>query len=284
MIITKIRLQEEIQSPWPLPFCDFVFDSRAGENGYILKEALGLGPPNLASIVVGFDTTGVPVMDSVPEKRDLVFRVGINSRMGQTNSELRDELYRYVSKSVLISLMNDSIVIAQTTGFIRQFETVHFSNQPEIVVTIECDDGDFSAPESLDIPFSELSTTTPVVNYEKGTAPTGFNLQFSYKTTRPGFTIFGYSQGWPVRPSAGHLEFAIVYPFINGDLVSISTQTKSQSVTVLRAGVTTDLAGYLNGGAVWPRLHSGANGMQWTYLAAWLDLVSANYVPKYWGV
>lgn len=291
MIITKLRIQEEhvMSGPsgsWPLPLFDFNLDSSAGENGYILKTAQGLDPPDLISIVIGFDSVGTPIMDSVAEKREIVLRLGLVPVMSQTYSSLRDNLYRFINRTVMISLMDDSIVIAQARGFISKVEAVHFSNTPDIQMTIECVEGEFTAPFAINIPWVDLDTLEPVISYEEGTAPTGLELQFycSAVIGRAGFTIFNHSRVWFVGATQVYNEFTLTFPLITDDVITISTQPKNKRITLLRAAVTYDLAGYVNAGAVWPKLYPGVNAFEWDLSTEWMEMVSASYTPKYWGV
>lgn len=289
MIINKLRLQEEhpmtgVSDSWPLSLLDFRLDSDAGENGYLLKAAQGLGPPDLVAIVDGFDSFGTPVMDSVAEKRDIVLKIGLNPGLGQSYGMLRDALYKLISRSVLVSLMADSTIIAQISGFIRLLDPVHFSNQPEIQITIECEDGIFSAPNSVEIPLTDIDTTNPIIVYEEGTAPTGFDLTLTVTATQAGFTISNHAQFWHAGSGDVTNEFEVTYPLIVDDVVSISTHPKNKRITLTRASVVYDLAGYINGGAVWPKLYTGVNAFEWTFASSWMDWDSASYIPRFWGV
>lgn len=291
MIINKIRLQEEhpmmgVSTSWPLPSCDLNIDSSAGNNGYILKDSTGLGPPTLTAVVEGFDIYGVPIMGSVADKRDIVLKIGLAPGLGQSYGVLRDNLYKYIDRSVVVSFMNDSLVIAQAMGYIQQVEPVHFSNQPEMQITIECEDGEFSGPQSIAIPLSTLNTLHPVFNYEEGTAPVGLDLQFTYTAVAAGtgFTISNHSKFWHMGIGDVTNVFQLSYPFATGDVITVSTKPRDKSITRLRAGVILDLAGYINGGAVWPKLYPGVNAFDWSFASSWMTWISASYIPKYWGV
>lgn len=281
MIITKIRLEEKqpMMGPndiWPLPVVDLNLDSSAGENGYILKDVKGLDPPNLSSVVEGFDIFGNPVMGSVPNKRQLVFKIGLTPGLGQSYGSLRDELYKFINRVVLVDLMNDTQIIAQSAGYIQVVEAVHFSNQPDIQMTVECEDGEFVGPMSINIPILDVTTLEPVLNYENGTAPIGFELQFTVTDDNVGFVISS--------PLNNYIEFGSTYLFLTGDVVTISTQSRNKRITVFRDPDTYDIAGYVNAGAVWPKLYPGVNAFTWTFDSSWMDWISASYVPRYWGV
>jgi len=291
MIITKIRLQEEHPmssgaSSWPLPYCDLNLDITAGLNGYILSAVQGLDPPDFNAVVDGFDAFGVPIMDNIPSKRDIVFRIALTPVLGKSYSDLRDDLYKLISRNVLISFMNDTLVRAQCTGFIRHFEALHFSSKPEIQITIECHDGVFRAPNKVDIPLTLLDTLTPFISYEDGTAPAGLDLKFTYTAvaTGTGFSISNHSEFWYVGTSDVFNVFEVEYPLETDDVVTISTHPKERRVTLLRDAIEYDLAGYINAGAIWPKLYTGVNTFEWTFASSWMDWISASYIPRFWGV
>lgn len=289
MIITKIRLQEEhpmtgAAGSWPLPICDFNLDSSAGNNGYILKLATGLDPVKSISVVEGFDSFGTSVMGSISDKREIGFRIVLNPQLGQSYSSLRDNLYKFKDRNVIVKFMDESIIIAQTSGYIRECEAVQFSDQPDIQMTIECEDGELSAPNPVTIPLSTLNNTTPVINYDEGTAPAGLELKFRAIAAGSGFTISNHARVWFVGATQVYNQFALTYSFLTNDEVTISTHPHDKRVSLLRGATTYDLAGYLNAGAVWPKLYSGVNTFEWNFSAGWMLWLSASYIPKFWGV
>lgn len=290
MIITKIRLQEEnpmatSTASWPLPSCDLDLDSSAGGNGYLIKASAGFGPPNLTAVVEGFDATGIPIFGSISDKRDLALRIGLNPSRDQSFSELRDDLYKFLGRSVYVSLMDGATVIGQTKGYIRQFDTGIFASQPEVQMTIECNDGEFSSPFPVDIPFADLETDQPIIVYDPGTAPTGMDLVFNVTAVdESGFTIFNHARMWHAGTGEVDNQFIVDFEFLQDDIVTISTHPKDKRLTVFRDPDTIDLAGFINAGAVWPKLYSGVNVFEWTLNSDWMEWVSATYTPRYWGV
>lgn len=289
MIITKIRLQEE--SPmagstksWPLPECDLHLNSAAGDNGYILKDVQGLEPPLLTQVVAGFDLNGQPVYDDIAEDRQLVLKIGLNLIHGRSFSSLRDDLYKFLSRSVVVSLMNESLVVCRAIGYISRVEAAHFTNKPEVQMTIECNTGEFVAPEAINIPLVDLNSGQPKISYDEGTAPTGFDLQFTVTASRAGFNILNHSRVRSFSSDPVSTKFQLAYPLIAGDIIMMSTRHKNKRVILSRSGIAYDLAGYINPGAVWPKLYSGVNTFDWDILLSWVNFTGANYVPRYWGV
>ena len=289
MIINKVRLQEEhpMTSPsdsWPLPICDLNLDITSGENGYILKNWEGLGPPELVSVVEGFDSTGIPIFTSVPEKRIIVLKLAFEPSPHQSYGQLRASLYKYISRTIFVQLMKDSLLIAQTSGFIRNMEPDHFSSKPGMIITIECQDGDFVGPLSIGIPLATLDVAQPIINYVDGDAPTGLDFQFTVDADTSGFTISNHSEFWHAGSGDVNNEFVVDFPFLDNDVVTMSTHPKNKRLTLLRSSVTSDLAGYINAGAVWPKLYSGVNSFAWTLHGSWMTFNNASYMPRYWGV
>lgn len=293
MIITKIRLQEQTPmtdgtKTWPLPPCDLFVNSFAGRNGYILVGSAGIGPPYFTDVVEGFDKNGVPVLDAKPDKRDISFKIGFNPAADQSVQQLRSDLYKFISKSLIISFMNESETIAQITGHISRFDPSHFSNPPEVRLVIRCHTSDFSAPYAVDIPLATLNTLTPNISYVEGDAPTGLNLTFKYTAVADGtgFTISNYGKFWGnVDPGVAiENEFVVTYTLVTDDEVTISTHPGIRRITLLRDGDTIDITGYINAGAVWPKLYHGVNVFTWTFADTWMEWLSASYIPKYWGV
>lgn len=289
MIINKIRISEEHPmasggTSWPLPNCDFNLNYTAGDNGYLVKAAQGLDSPDLKAVVEGFDSSGIPIYGSFPEDRVIDLRVGLVPGLNQSYSTLRDALYRYMSRNVRVSFMDGSTVLAYTTGYISKLPVLHFSNQPDISISIQCDFSDLIAPEAINIPFALLEVASPVLNYENGTAPAGLYLKFSLDSNHSNFSITNHAKTWYAGNVPVTTAFTVTYPFLTGDQVTISTTPDNKHLHLLRSAVTYDLVGYINAGAIWPRLYSGVNAFSWTLDAAWMTWISASYTPRFWGV
>jgi hypothetical protein len=152
-------------------------------------------------------------------------------------------------------------------------------------MTIRCeDDPDFVSPRSTPISTTLLNASPVVIPYEQGTAPTGLDLVFAVTANHSNFTISGHNTLWYEGDTPLDNDFTVTYNFLIGDIIAISTHPKKKKLTRTRASVDLDLAGYLNQGAVWPRLYSGVNVFTWDIATSWMSWTSASYVPRYWGV
>lgn len=291
MIITKVRIQEDhpMQAisggqTYPLPIVDFNLNSTAGENGYLTKDIVGLGPTKQKAVVEGSDTTGVPILGNQAEKRQIAVRTGLQPILGKSFSHLRDDLYKYMSRSVLVSLMDGSMIKAQARGYISAMDPVHFTTQPEIQFFVDCNDGELTAPKKTDIPLSTLNTLNPLISYEDGTAPTGLTMQFTVTANHSNFSFTNHSRLWYVGDVAVTNALTVTLAFLTGDIVKISTHPNNRRISVTRAGVEYDLGGYVNAGAIWPKLYAGVNTLSWTMASSWMTWNSASYIPRFWGV
>lgn len=290
MTITNIRLQEKHPVvigglTKALPACNLSISSTSGENSYLLKKAVGLGPPSLISVVEGFDINGIPILDSVAANgRELGFRIGLSPKPGHYVHDLREALYKYISRPLLISFMNESIVVAQVDGYIREYNAEMFSNQPEIELLVTCELGYFTSPLALAVPLASLNTLTPVINYDEGTAPTGFDMQFTVTVAHNNFKIFNHARTWYSGAIVPSNKFEITYSFLVGDVVTVSTQANARAINLLRSSVNYDISGNLNAGAVWPKLYTGVNTFEWDLDSVWMTIDFARYNPKFWGI
>lgn len=289
MIINKIRIQEKNpmtagSTIYELPICDLALDSSAGANGYFIKVADGLGPPAITAVVEGFDSTGIPILGSNAQARSISLRVELKPGVGQSYSSLRDILYRYMSRSVIVSFMYGAIERARTYGYISAIDNSLFTKQPDIQLVIKCDDGDLFAPAKTSIPLGILNTLSPAIDYATGTAPTGLTLKFNVIATQASFSITNHAKVWHTGSGSVSNVFTVTYPFVNGDSVVISTHPTDKQILLTRSSVVYDLAGYVNARAVWPRLFAGVNAFDWTFASSWMTWTEASYIARYWGV
>lgn len=292
MIITKVRIQEDHPTTvlsgedriYSLPVIDFNLNSIAGENGYLTKSIVGLGPTKQNAVIEGFDLTGIPILGNQAEKRQIGFRVGFHPIIGKSISDLRDDMYKYMSRSILVSLMYGSMIVAQTRGYITAMDPVHFSAQPEIQFYVNCDDGELSAPKAVNIPLIDLSVLHPIVSYDDGTSPAGLELNLTITTNHSSFGIIDHGRQWYSQSDTVHNAFVVTYPFLVGDILTISTHPTDRKIELNRSSVIYDLAGYLNSGAIWPKLYFGVNTFSWNSTPSWFTMNSATYTPRFWGV
>lgn len=296
MIINKIRVQElnpmqrwYTGANWPLPVCDLNLDSSAGDNGYLVRDVVGLDPPDLNVIVDGFDTAGNPIFGNYSEGREVSILIELTPTRTQTPSELRDGLYKFISRGLKLSFMYDSVVQAEWPCAIKTIEAVHFASKPTIKVILTSKYSTFAAPKKIDVPVSLFANPSVTLDYSEGSAPAAFKMVFtkSSGTTVTSLRFFDHANEW--HDGTTHLDtnFEITYGFATADVVTIISEPETHTATLLRSGVTYDLEGYLNAFAVWPRLIPGVNAFEWSGFLGHTSYWTVNeisYIPRFWGV
>lgn len=289
-MFNKIRIQEEHSSSdgtstWPLPVCDFHIDSSAGLNGYLLKSADGIGPPEFVSTVEGFDSNGVPVYEGLPQTREVVLTIALKRTKTNSVYSLRNALQKFIARSINLYFMDGGEIVARAKGFVSKFESTHFSNIPEIQMTIVCEHGELYAPTFLDIPVACYNTLTPIIPYNEGDAPTGLKFQFEYISVTPGtgFTISDYSKLWYKGTQIVNV-FELAFPFEQGDIITFDSCPYTKKLTLLRDSETIDIAGYIVGSPIWPKLFPGVNSFTWDISSTWADWIYCKYDARFWGV
>jgi len=280
MIVTSIRiLNKHRLSSDPTAYVDLALNSTAGENGYILKRHEGLDPSETITFTEGFGPGGSPVNTSRPEKKEIVLHVGFVAGQAGTYSELRDRLYRMMSRSVRILLMSGETILAEITGWIRSFDVELASNQPDAQLTIKCDDGFFVSPTQIAVPTAGLSKSIPIINGIIGTAPASFYMAVVMTSNA---ALFGVNNNAGVD-GGDPWHFTVGYPFLTGDHVAIQTEFNNRSVIRTRSSVALDITSYLQPGSTWPSLYPGEENKFYLWVSAF-NWDSISYYPKYWGV
>lgn len=289
MIVDTIRiLNSHDNSYTPALFIDLKIDSTAGENGYILKSHDGFDPSPTFEYTAGFMGSGgyplevgVPVIDNEPENKELVLRIGLMPGPAGTYSELRTRLYKLISRPVRVLLIAGGGHIADITGRISNVDVQLASNQPDMAITIKCDDGLFSRPmpQYTGIPADPVAKHSWVYDYTDGDAPTG--LTFGFES--PGGGLGGIT----LVGTLGELNwyFSFLYPLEIGDYIIVQTEKRERGLFVVRSGNTTEISAYVQSGSIWPMLHPGMNVISKSgSVDSMLVWGFATYLPKFWGI
>jgi hypothetical protein len=217
--------------------------------------------------------------------RDIVLRVILKPRfdLEEDYASVRDRLYRTISANrtglVTLHFNAGSTVVAGISGSIVKFEAVHFTNLPEVQITIRCNDPMFKGISPVVFEPTELSAANPVFIPDSiSTSPHGFEMEVTFTGNVASFTIQDAESDpeWDfvVTPSGG---------FLTGDVLHISSEYSNKQIYMVRSAVTTYLADKLSAGSVWPILFPGSNSFHFTNIASF-DWEFVRYYASYWGV
>jgi hypothetical protein len=266
-------------------------------NPYIVKAISGLDATEIkaSSDGRGSFSPGNIVYSMFMPDREITLRVALNPNysIGQTISSLRDEIYKAISGTELGKLQlifsdtplpDVNAFIAYISGFITKLEVEHFSETPELQLTVSCSDPMIKSlfPESIWTPnFEDPGEFTLTDNLS--TAPHGVNFAFFFNGPTSSFTIKVGSEGYgdtsPLIISPGYNDG--IYGFQNQDVLTITTDP-NKSVVLSRDGSDIHLMDKVSYGSNWPKMHPGNNTVTITssnYTIQYID-----YTYTYWGI
>jgi len=271
MQFTKIRLAGRTNIDMP-------FFGLRPSNPYILKQADGLGPPEIDVFLSGGIYQG-----RKPQDREIIVRAGLNPNyaVGQTAASMRTTLYGLLTPggndNITVQLMNGPVVVVQTSGYVKRIEIVPFSKDPEVQITIACAKPYLYEPTEKTLGLLELGTpASPFTIENPGSVTAGFYLELTYNANQDTYWTL-YSGGAGVAP-----KFRINYPFLNGDILMIDTREGQRSIKRTRGSSTINVLYALSTDSTWPTLHPGTNTF-WTSSTSF-NWGKAIFTPRYWGI
>lgn len=279
MIVTSIRLYSN-----GFQVAEFGLDRPGLSQPYLIKAATGL---DADEIIPRFYAIGNQNAQGIKPKyydmalnaRDIVLKVSLNPQFdqGQTYSFLRDSLYKAISayraSEVQIQFLTGTTVSAVISGFITKVESPQFVQNPDVTITIRCQDPYFKAPAPVLVTTTSINKSIPTITDNISTAPHGFKMRLTFSANVNGFEFSAYAGEW---------AFDIGYSFLAGDQLWFSSDINDKYLYVVRSGVTTNLVDKLILSSVWPFLFPGANNFSTSSVQYTFNSVS--YYPTFWGI
>ena len=253
---------------------------------YFVKNIIGLDSDDLIPKFYGFALNSkARFYDFGMKPREIVIRLVLRPRfhLDESYSDVRDELYRAISATrtgaVVLHFNAGATTVSRIQGFITKFEVPYFNKEPEVQLTITCDDPMFRSINSIYYEPEDLKTTNPIlIGDSLSTAPHGFVMEVTLKANIPSFTIQDKQTDpeWRFRiiPSGG---------FLIGDVLHISSEHSDKSLHIVRSGSTIPLVDKIEPGSMWPIIFPGTNDFHFVDIASF-DWVSLEYYAAYWGV
>lgn len=270
MKFTKIRLIGLV--PVDLP----VVHAKPSDQ-FTLKDADGLGPPEVDVSIASTLNTGGVYQGRRPQSRQPVFRIGLNPdyRAGQTVGDLRNELYGMLTPGypdvVQVQIMNDDTIVAVAEGYVKNLTISPFSKDPEAQLTIDCLQPYLEAPDDLYVEPGGTKAAPVLTN--AGSAPTGFHMELNLTADMPSLVLFD-------ALNVNKMQFD--YAFKAGDKLAFDTRPGSRGVWLTRDLLTTNIIYAFSADSTWFLLYGGDNTFHTNSQAfTWGDVY---YRPKYWGI
>ena len=280
MYFTKIRLTGLFTTDLPIV-------NALPSDRYILKNADGLGPPEVDVIIADTVNAGGVYQSRRTQSRELVITIGLNPdyNVGQTPADLRTELYGLLTPSqedkVTVTIMDGDTPLANTEGYTKRIEIVPFNKEPEVQVTIACLQQYLLAPANLYIIPGGSPGVMPPTGVEipfditnAGTATTGFYMEIVITSPQPQFYI---------ADSFGHKMYITNY-FYHGDTLILDTRPGFRGIRYKESGSSTEsnIIHSLSSDSTWLMLYGGVNNfIASSYFFSWGNVF---YRPQYWGI
>lgn len=273
----------ELQPVNSLDFALLSFRDPNSLNPYNVKEIIGLDADEIIARYYGSSGTTTKFYNLSLEKRDVIIKILLNPRFdqGESYSSLRDDLYKLISSSrtglIHIHLKNQDEIVAAISGFVTKLEAPHFEKEPNVQITIKCDDPMLKAMDPVEVVVDDLDPALTVIQDTLSTAPHGFKFEMTFLDTVASFNL--------EDPTNAIWSFVVtpVGGFLVDDVLYFSSEHDNKYLYIIRAAATIHLADVISSGSVWPIIFPGDNSfsinndtdMEWT---------SISYYPTYWGV
>lgn len=258
---------------------------QSASSRYIIKSIQGLDAEDLVPKFSGSGlVSGKKFHDFGILPRTLVMNMVLNPRfiLHETYSSIRDEIYRAVSSTrngmVEVQFHDAGSTVAHLWGFITKIEVEHFEQQPEVTVTLRCDDGLLRGIAPVVLGAADIAAANPIIFTDTiSTAPHGFRFEIEFTATEASFTIRdGVDDDWEfiVTPSGG---------FLSGDVLTFSSEPGGSELYYVRSAATTHLLDKVDVSSVWPIIFPGANYFEFDELGSF-TWNSVSWDTAYWGV
>lgn len=259
------------------------------QQSYRVKTILGLDAEEISSKFYGYTYMSNRKSYTMAANQRLVtFKIELNPNyaIGETVSNLRDNLYRSISSSrtgdIFIVFKLGTERLATLRGRFSKFEYDHFSESPEVSMMISCQDSMLKSDNEIVIDVSGFSVENFTVTDNVSTAPHGFKFAIGFTGPASIFTI--------AEPITLEWKFEIVPRFVTpeydgfivGDQLIFSSIPGNRQLTLMRDNVYYQIVDKLSPGAFWPMIFPGVNTFD--VEGANFEWLWMRHYYTYWGI
>lgn len=229
-------------------------------DGIAIESIEGLDPVKATIVSSSFATLdGAQYQSSRREARNIKFQLGLEpDYVKQTVRDIRSRLYGFFMPKTSVDLtfrMADGLSV-DISGTVESFESVLFSNEPVVNISIMCFDPDFYEPEKVLINGSTVPNTTDTFIDYVGTVEAGINFTLIPNRDVSEFTIYNS----PPDGSFRSLDFSA--PLLAGDLLSINTLPGQKEVALTRNNTNSSMLYAMSPQSSWIDLQPGSNSIR----------------------
>jgi len=251
------------------------------DDGLIVQDIDGLDPVKATLVSSSFaQLDGGLYQSSRRELRNIVMTIGLEPDYSTTSvRDLRNQLYVFFMPKSAVNLrffMEDDLV-ASIDGRVETFDTILFTKEPKVVISLICFDPDFVDLTPVQVLGDTVETTDEITVQYDGTVPTGILFSLMVDRTLEEFTIYHRAGDDVVNT----LDFAANLEA--DDILVINTVTGSKAVSLTRSSVVSSLLYGMSPQSIWIELQPGVNYIRVFAVGAAIPF-SIDYTTRYGGL
>jgi hypothetical protein len=281
MRVTSVELFTDDQ-----PILSLGFSRPESSDKYQIKAMVGLDADEIIRKFYAFGAgTNRKFYNLKLTKRDLVLRIVLNPNysIDESVSDVRDRIYAAISanRSSVVDVFFNSggSAAGKLSGFITKLEVPHFSKEPELQITISCEDPMIRGHAPTVLKPAQLSNTNPVLIADSiSNAPHGLSMNVEFTAVTTAFTIQS-------EASSPEWSFTVtpLTPFQIGDILHLSSEFASKNLYVDDGSSITYLMDRISPGSIWPTIFPGNNEFHFSQIANF-DWIDVTHYAAFWGV
>ena len=251
------------------------------QSGFLIQNIDGLDPVKATLVSTAFaGVDGEQYQSARRETRNIKLTVGLDpDPLTASVRDLRKRLYGYFmpKAEVLLTFYDNDGPTVNIVGRVESLESVLFTRQPVVDISIICYDPDFVDPITVHRSGTTTSGTTDTIITYDGTVDTGTVITLNVNRTMSDFSI--YHQ--PPNDTLRQLDFSA--PLVAGDVLVISSVTGDKGVTLTRGGTQISLLYGMSPQSRWIEFMPGDNKLH-IYATGVGVPYTIDYVTKYGGL
>lgn len=250
-------------------------------NGYALEEVNGLDPVKATLVSSSYAAIdGALYQSARREPRNITMVIGLEPDYVATSvRDLRTALYSFLMPKTLVELrfIMEDLSTFYIMARVESLETVFFSAEPQVNVSLMCFDPDFLELDPIVEDGVTVETSTETLVTYGGTVETGFVFELLVDRILTEFTIYNRLPDDSIQS----MDFAI--DLESGDVLTVSTIVGNKYVNLLRAGITSSVLYGLSPQSTWLELQPGDNNLR-VYAVGAPIIWSLTYSARHGGL
>lgn len=249
--------------------------------GFLTQKVEGLGPVKATITSSSFaQLDGSEYQSSRREERNITMNIALEPDWTlETVDTLRDKLYVHFMPKTRVELRfySDNKPVRYISGMVETCEPDHFSEDPEVNISIICNNPDFvDQTPQLIIGQTTAESLDNIVEYE-GSVETGFLFTLFVDRTLSAFTIYH------TDPSGFQQQLDFTGELLPGDELTIQTTPGSKFARLSRASVVSSYLYGISPQSNWHQLYPGDNIIRVFALGEEIPY-TLTYTRKYGGL